>query len=422
MAVNVSGGLANARRKQKKMQAQRSANIKKLRKDQKAQDANDQSDNFDDNQEQAEPPEEFHQTKLGRLLELIETPIIVLIILNALQMGLGTFNFVTQNPSVEETFELVDQVFLIIFTVEVFLNFLHYIRIDRVQLVEGKLSYRSHSAEEDKERLENRYWLYFDASVVIFSWAFSSLSIIRAFRILRILRLISKVESLKSVVNALIKVMPRMGLVAFLLCLMLLVFGIAFTMLFSDLHANGHTKYDYFSRIDLTFLTLFQIMTFDSWQGIAREVMAVYPWAWVLFVMWVVLTGFVVMNLIIAIICESLVTMTEEKKVLEELHKKAILKLELQGKSLTKEESKRVMLETQKNIQSLKSVNTLDTEDNMFHLENMVEEILADQEDLLETVEKLRDILAEVLVHPPNEGRMHEIHTLFRLRPVKKQS
>jgi len=400
------------------MQAQRSANKKKLRKDQKAQDANkDQSDTFEDDQEQAKPPEEFHQTKLGRLLEIIETPIIVLIILNALQMGLGTFNFVTQNPQVEEAFELVDQIFLIIFTVEVSLNFLHYIRVDRVQLMDGKLSYREHSAEEDAERLENRSWLAFDATVVILSWAFSSLSIIRAFRILRILRLISKVESLKSVVNALMTVMPRMGLVAFLLCLMLLVFGIAFTMLFADLYENGHTKYDYFSSIDRTFLTLFQIMTFDSWHGIAREVMAVYPWSWVLFIMWTVLTGFVVMNLIIAIICESLVTMTEEKKLQQDIENKALLKLESSGEEMTKEESKKFLLITQK---SMKSVNTMDTEDYVFQLEDMVDEILVDQEDLIKMVEKLRDTLAEVLVHPPNESKLDEIHTLFGF--AKKQS
>mmetsp|Transcript_4346 Transcript_4346/g.6618 ORF Transcript_4346/g.6618 Transcript_4346/m.6618 type:complete len:333 (+) Transcript_4346:2-1000(+) len=332
-------------------------------------------------------------------------------------MGLGTFNFVTQNPQVEETFELVDQIFLIIFTVEVSLNFLHYIRVDRVQLMDGKLSYREHSAEEDAERLENRSWLAFDATVVILSWAFSSLSIIRAFRILRILRLISKVESLKSVVNALMTVMPRMGLVAFLLCLMLLVFGIAFTMLFADLYENGHTKYDYFSSIDRTFLTLFQIMTFDSWHGIAREVMAVYPWSWVLFIMWTVLTGFVVMNLIIAIICESLVTMTEEKKLQQDIENKALLKLESSGEEMTKEESKKFLLITQK---SMKSVNTMDTEDYVFQLEDMVDEILVDQEDLIKMVEKLRDTLAEVLVHPPNESKLDEIHTLFGF--AKKQS
>ena len=95
---------------------------------------------------------EYHQTKLGRLLEIIDTPIIILIIFNALQMGLGTFDFVTQNPKVEEAFEIVDQVFLIIFTVEVSLNFIHYIRLDRVKVCSvGNFSFEERSLREDAE-------------------------------------------------------------------------------------------------------------------------------------------------------------------------------------------------------------------------------------------------------------------------------
>jgi hypothetical protein len=223
-------------------------------------------------------------------------------------VGLGTFDFVTQNSKVEEAFEIVDQVFLIIFTVEVSLNFIHFIRLDRVKVWSvGNFSFEERSLREDAERLENRAWLIFDASVVICSWAFASLSIIHAFRILRILRLINKLESLKNVVNALRQVIPRLVLVAFLLSLMFLVFGIGFTKLFADMYKNEHTSFDYFSSIDKSFLTLFQIMTFDNWHEIAREVMAVYPWSWILFVLWALITGFVIINLIVAIICESLV-------------------------------------------------------------------------------------------------------------------
>ena len=367
---------------------------------------------------------EYHQTKLGRLLEIIDTPIIILIILNALQMGLGTFDFVTQNPKVEEAFEIVDQVFLIIFTVEVSLNFIHYIRLDRVQVSSvGKFSFEEHSLREDAERLENRAWLYFDASVVICSWAFASLSIIRAFRILRILRLISKVESLKNVVNALRKVMPRLGLVAFLLSLMFLVFGIGFTVLFADMYKNKHTSFDYFSSIDRTFLTLFQIMTFDNWHEIAREVMAVYPWSWILFVLWAMITGFVVMNLIVAIICESLVTITEEKKLQNELEQQAVAKFKAEGRELSKADMKDFVLERQRSLslnrsqRSLKSTKSEMSANYVFQLENMVDDILEDQEALIETVEKLRDVMVDMIrEHQPSESRLLEIRTIFGVR------
>jgi uncharacterized membrane protein (DUF373 family) len=417
MAINVSGGIATARKKQKQIQQQKRWTERNKKKINKAQDVNKSSsapEEFFEDPDDSPAMAEYHQTKLGRLLEIIESPIIILIILNAIQMGLGTFNFVTQNPEVEDAFELVDKIFLIIFTVEVSLNFLHYIRFDRIVITNGRLSFPALSPDEDAERLEIRPWLIFDASVVILSWAFASLSIVRAFRILRVLRLISKVESMKNVVNALITVMPKMGLVAFLLSLMLLVFGIAFTMLFSDLYEEGYTQYDYFSRIDITFLTLFQIMTFDSWHGVARSVMAVYPWSWILFIMWTILTGFIVVNLIIAIICESLVTMTEDEKAKKELEQTALVKLESQGEGVTEEGGRRSAMQTQQSTKSTMSTGTMKSEDYIYKYESVVDEILKDQEALIETVETLKDILKEVLARPPSKSRIHEIRSIFR--------
>jgi hypothetical protein len=68
------------------------------------------------------------KTNLGKFLQLIDPFIIVLIAVNALMMGIGTFDFVEDNQKVNDTFELVDQIFLIIFTIEVTLNATHYMR------------------------------------------------------------------------------------------------------------------------------------------------------------------------------------------------------------------------------------------------------------------------------------------------------
>ena len=415
MPVNVSGALSNARRMS---DARRRLKLSK-NKIKKVQDATRTPDDFD---EDAPAVAEYHQTKLGRFLERIESPIIILIILNAIQMGLGTFDFVTQNQAIGDVFELVDRIFLIIFTIEVSLNCFHFIRFDRMIISNGWPSFPAHSRKEDAERLEIRPWLMFDASVVILSWAFASLSIVRAFRILRVLRLISKVESMKSVVNALLTVLPRMGLVAFLLSLMLLVFGISFTMLFSDLYEEGHTQYDYFSRIDLTLLTLFQIMTFDSWHGVARDAMAVYPWSWILFVAWVVLTGFIVVNLIIAIICESLVSLSEDQKLKKKLENDALAKLEAQGIEVTADDMRRIKDDIGRSMNSMKLDDSVDSQDYVDRLDSTVNEILEDQEDLVEAVETLRDILKEVLARPPTESRINEIYSIFRLRPTKKRN
>jgi len=92
-------------------------------------------------------------------------------------MGIGTFDFVTENPEVEQAFETTDQVFLIIFTVELCMQFVfHGWRL----LLDG--------------------WLVFDLIVIVMSWSFQQVQIIRAFRIFRALRLITRIEVMKNLV------------------------------------------------------------------------------------------------------------------------------------------------------------------------------------------------------------------------------
>lgn len=243
----------------------------------------------------------------------IEPLIVFLIFINSIMIGVGTFDFVDKDPQVKDAFELVDKIFLIIFTVEVVLSTVQYLRLDKISFPEGfrHPKFPPLTMKEKKHRQRNTAWLVFDLIVIILSWAFSRGSVIRAFRILRAVRLISKVKSLKNLTRALLHVCPKMGALAFITILLFVVVGVMVTLLFRDMYKDGKTEYDYFSRIDSSLLTLFQMMTFDNWHEPARGVMETYSYAWVIFVFWVFLSGFVIMNLIIAIVCESLVKLDE---------------------------------------------------------------------------------------------------------------
>ena len=108
--------------------------------------------------------------------------------------------------------------------------------------------------------------------------------------------------------------MPRMLAIGILLFLVSYIFAVMFTQLFKNLWEEGLTTADYFGRMDATFFTLFQIMTLDSWADIAREVMAVYSWAWLPFIAFVIITGFIVVNLIIAVICDAISALNDDEK------------------------------------------------------------------------------------------------------------
>jgi len=102
--------------------------------------------------------------------------------------------------------------------------------------------------------------------------------------------------------------------IGLLLFLVSYIFAVMFTQLFKDMYEDGQTIENYFGRLDMTFFTLFQIMTLDNWADISRQVMAVYSWAWLPFIVFVIITGFVVVNLIIAVICDAISALHEDEK------------------------------------------------------------------------------------------------------------
>jgi len=71
----------------------------------------------------------------------------------------------------------------------------------------------------------------------------------------------------------------------------------------------------WFGTIGLSMYSLFQIMTLESWSmGIVRPVMEIYPYAWVFFIPFIVITSFAVLNLFIGIIVDAMNVMHAGEK------------------------------------------------------------------------------------------------------------
>lgn len=158
-------------------------------------------------------------------------------------------------------------------------------------------------------------WLVFDFFVVRLGWLMPNLLVIRTFRVVRTLRLASWVKDLKELVVALLLVIPKMFAIFFLLAILFLIFSILFTDLFKHTYVDGITREDYFSRIDITFFTLFQIMTLNGWAEICKEIMEEYPWAWAPFVCFVIVSSFFFLNLVIAVVCDAVTSVHKETVV-----------------------------------------------------------------------------------------------------------
>jgi voltage-gated sodium channel len=204
--------------------------------------------------------------------------IIAVIVLNALVLGMQTSDrMVAQYGTVLDT---VDNIFLTIFVIELGMRIVAY-----------------------GAGFVKRPWSMFDFVVVgiALTPGAEAFSVMRALRILRALRLISQVPTMRVVVEALLKSLPGLGSTAILLMLIFYVCGVMATVLFK-------AKFpEFFGTLGGSIYSLFQVMTLESWSmGIVRPVMEEFPYAWVFFVPFVVLTSILVLNLVVAVVVDSM--------------------------------------------------------------------------------------------------------------------
>jgi voltage-gated sodium channel len=210
----------------------------------------------------------------------VQNLLVLLILLNAIILGLETDKGIMASFGTELI--LIDHVILGIFIVEIILL----------------ITARGLAYFKDP-------WCVFDFIVVGIALipASGSLSVLRALRVLRVLRLINKIESMRKVVGGLLGSLPGLGSVFGLILIIFYVAAVIATNLFH------HDFPQWFGDLGSTAFTLFQIMTLEGWsQELARPVMEVFPYAWVFFVLFILIATFVIFNLFIAVIVDSITT------------------------------------------------------------------------------------------------------------------
>lgn len=215
--------------------------------------------------------------------------ILILIIINSIVLGLDTS--VELKTKFGNILTLIDNVCLIIFTLELVLRIIVY----RLNFFIGK----------------DRNWNWFDLIIVTISLlATSNLSVLRAFRVLRALKVLSAIPTMRIVLASLLNTLPSLGSIGFLLMVFYYVYGVLCVNLF------GEKFPQWFGTLGKSFYTLFQIMTLESWSmGIVRPVMEVYPYAWIVFVSFILIASFGVLNLIIGVIVESIAEMKAKRGI-----------------------------------------------------------------------------------------------------------
>lgn len=231
-----------------------------------------------------------------------KTFIMIVIVINAVTIGLQTGNF---DNRIYNALVMFDNVCLVIYIIEAILKIYAY---GHRYFLDG--------------------WNIFDFVIIILSCLPSSIlpaspqvaRIIRIFRTFKAFRLVSAFRQTRVIVNSITKSLPCVFWTCILMALFFYIYAVIGTVSFAEIFP------DYFGNIAASMYTLFQVMTLDGWSsGVCRPVMEVYSWASVYFVSFVIINAFVIINLVVNIVvaaidasCENLKSATSEQQEAQE--------------------------------------------------------------------------------------------------------
>lgn len=203
--------------------------------------------------------------------------ILVLIVLNALVLGLETYPGVMAVAGAE--LHTLDQILLWIFVIEILLRLFAH----------GRQFFRDP-------------WSLFDLAVIAIAFipANQAFAVLRAARVLRVLRLISVMPRLRVVVEGFLGALPGIGAIGAILSIVFYVFAVMASKLF------GETYPQWFGNLHASMFSLFQIMTLEGWADMVREIKQTYPYAAAFFIIYILIATFTILNLFIAVIVDAM--------------------------------------------------------------------------------------------------------------------
>lgn len=225
--------------------------------------------------------------KMIRIMEgrRVTNFITILILINAILVGLETY------PEFAEQYRswllAMDIIVLGLFTIEIAIKLFLY-----------------------RASFFRNGWNNFDFIIVVGSLILYNspyISVLRIFRVLRVLRTVTTIPSLRRVVAALFMAIPTITSVILLMSIIFYVYAVIGTFFYATVEP------EFFGNLGLSFITLFQVFTLESWaSGVFRPIFEVVPWSWLYFVSFIVISTFLMINLIVGEIVNNAQKISEE--------------------------------------------------------------------------------------------------------------
>ena len=200
------------------------------------------------------------------------------IILNAIVLGLETYPTLARDYG--EVLYTANGAFLVYFTVEITIRIVAYGR---------------------------RPWAFFRSGWNVFDFVIISAAYLPGVRenatfvrLLRVFRLFTLLPDMRILVAGMVRSFRPLGGLALLFAMVFYVYGMLGWILFSDIDP-AHWR-----NIGRALLTMFQLVTVEGWYEVQDAALASEPWAWVYFVSFVIISAFVLFNMVIGVVINSM--------------------------------------------------------------------------------------------------------------------
>ena len=209
------------------------------------------------------------------------TTVLVVIVVNAVVLGLETYTWIDERYG--EELELVNDLCFAFFLVELALRIGAYGRRPLLFFTNG--------------------WNVFDFVVIAIAFVpgiRESSTLLRLARLARVVRIVRLFPDLRVLLAGVWRSIPPLFAIALATGMLLFVYGMVGWTLFHD------ELPDDWGNIGRAMLTLFVMLTLENFPTYMDAGMEVHPWSWVYFVSFILIAAFIVINVLIGIVLNSM--------------------------------------------------------------------------------------------------------------------
>jgi voltage-gated sodium channel len=203
------------------------------------------------------------------------------IVANAVVLGLGTYDGIEDEAGTLLT--VLNEICVGIFLVELAIRIAAYGRRPQDFFRDG--------------------WNVFDFVVILAAFApglRQNTTLLRLARLLRVVRIVSVLPEFRVLVRGMVRSLPPLGSMAVMAVLLIYVYGMLGWILF---HEEDPANW---GDLGSSMLNLFVMLTLEDWPRFLERGMDIYPASWIYFVSYILLASFLLFNILIAIIINSM--------------------------------------------------------------------------------------------------------------------